>query len=127
MLGRFVLVLVLIAANVFTGVGIVYSKHSLRKEFIELQKLQNQFDELQVEWGRLQLEQSTWLTHYRVEKLAREELGMSQVHKERLVLLESRCRHEPSTKFQTEALIRTVCLRVWTGGVVSTGCRPAAV
>lgn len=90
MLGRFVLVLVLIAANVFTGVGIVYSKHSLRKEFIELQKLQNQFDELQVEWGRLQLEQSTWLTHYRVEKLAREELGMNQVHKARLVLLESR-------------------------------------
>ena len=90
MLGRFVLLLVLIAANVFTGVGIVYSKHSLRKEFIELQNLQNQFDELQIEWGRLQLEQSTWLTHYRVEKLAREELGMSQVHKERLVLLESR-------------------------------------
>ena len=90
MLGRFVLVLVLIAANVFTGVGIVYSKHSLRKEFIELQRLQNQFDELQVEWGRLQLEQGTWLTHYRVEKLAREELGMSQVDEERLVLLESR-------------------------------------
>ena len=89
MLGRFVLVLILIAANVFTGVGIVYSKHTLRKEFIGLQKLQNRFDELQVEWGRLQLEQSTWLAHSRVEKLAREELDMSLVHKERLVLLES--------------------------------------
>ena len=89
MLGRFVLVLILIAANVFTGVGIVHSKHSLRKEFIGLQKLQNRFDELQVEWGRLQLEQSTWLAHSRVEKLAREELDMSLVHKERLVLLES--------------------------------------
>ncbi|MCY4642607.1 MAG: cell division protein FtsL [Gammaproteobacteria bacterium] len=90
MLGRFVLVLILIAANVLTGVGVVYSKHSLRKDFIELQKLQNSFDELQVEWGRLQLEQSTWLAHSRVEKLAREELDMSLVHKERLVLLESR-------------------------------------
>ena len=90
MLGRFVLVLILIAANVLTGVGVVYSKHSLRKDFIELQKLQNSFDELQVEWGRLQLEQSTWLAHSRVEKLAREELDMSLVHKKRLVLLESR-------------------------------------
>ncbi len=90
MLGRFVLVLILIAANVLTGVGVVYSKHSLRKDFIELQRLQNSFDELQVEWGRLQLEQSTWLAHSRVEKLAREELDMSLVHKERLVLLESR-------------------------------------
>ncbi len=89
MLGKFVLTVIFLAANVFTGVGIVYSKHSIRKEFIELQSLQNRFDELQIEWGRLQLEQSTWLTHGRVEKLAREKLGMSLVHKERLVLLKS--------------------------------------
>lgn len=89
MLNRFVIATVLLAANVFTGVGIVYSKHSIRKEFIELQDLQNGFDQIQIEWGRLQLEQSTWLTG-RVEKLAREKLGMSLVRKEKLVLLESR-------------------------------------
>ncbi|MCY4642127.1 MAG: cell division protein FtsL [Gammaproteobacteria bacterium] len=89
MLSRFVLAAILLAANVFTGVGIVYSKHSIRKEFIELQNMQNRFDELQVEWGRLQLEQSTWLTYGRVEKLAREKLGMSLVHKNKSVLLKS--------------------------------------
>lgn len=89
MLGRLVPTVILLVANVFTGVGIVYSKHSIRKEFIELQNLQNRFDELQIEWGRLQLEQSTWLTHGRVEKLAREKLDMSLVRKERLVLLKS--------------------------------------
>ena len=87
MLGRLVLIVILFLANVFTGVGIVYSKHSVRKAFVELQNLQNKFDELQVEWGRLQLEQSAWATHGRVEKLAREKLKMDLVHKERLVFL----------------------------------------
>ncbi len=87
MLARLVLIVFLFLANVFTGVGIVYSKHSMRKAFVELQNLQNKFDELQIEWGRLQLEQSAWATHGRVEKLAREKLKMDLVHKERLVFL----------------------------------------
>ena len=90
MLGRVVLIIVLFLANVFTGVGIVYSKHSTRKSFIELQNMQNSFDELQVEWGRLQLEQSAWATHGRIEKLAREKLNMDLVHEERLVFLKTR-------------------------------------
>lgn len=90
MLGRVVLIIVLFLANVFTGVGIVYTKHSTRKSFIELQNMQNSFDELQVEWGRLQLEQSAWATHGRIEKLAREKLNMDLVHEERLVFLKAR-------------------------------------
>ena len=89
MLSRLVLIAVLFLANVFTGVGIVYSKHSVRKAFIELQDLNNSFDELQVEWGRLQLEQSAWATHGRIEKLAREELKMGLVHEEGLVFIKT--------------------------------------
>ena len=83
------LVLVLFVANVATGVGVVYSKHTMRKSFIELQAMQNSFDELQVEWGRFQLEQSAWATHGRVEKIAREKLNMDLVHKERLIFLKT--------------------------------------
>lgn len=83
------LVMVLFAASVATGVGVVYSKHSMRKSFIELQSVQNNFDELQIEWGRYQLEQSAWSTHGRVEKIAREKLGMDLVHRERLVFLKT--------------------------------------
>ena len=90
MLGRLVLIAVLFIANVFTGVGVVYSKHSVRKAFIELQVLQNEFDELQIEWGRLQLEQNLWATHSRVERLAREKLNMGVVRKERLLFLRAR-------------------------------------
>ena len=89
MLGRVLLVLVLFVANVATAVGVVYSKHSMRKSFIELQAMQNSFDELQVEWGRFQLEQSAWATHGRVEKIAREKLNMDLVHKERLIFLKT--------------------------------------
>ena len=89
MLGRLILITILFFANVFSGVGIVYSKHSVRKAFIELQALQNKYDELQINWGRLQLEQSAWATHGRIEKLAREKLKMDLVHKERLVFLKA--------------------------------------
>jgi cell division protein FtsL len=89
MLGRVLLVMVLFIANVATGVGVVYSKHSMRKSFIELQAMQNNFDELQIEWGRFQLEQSAWATHGRVEKIAREKLNMGLVHKKRLVFLKT--------------------------------------
>lgn len=87
MLSRLALVVILFATNVFIGVGVVYSKHSVRKAFIELQNLQKQFDGLQVEWQRLQLEQSTWATHSRVERLAREELDMRLINRDRLIFL----------------------------------------
>lgn len=89
MTGRVLLIMVLFIANVATGVGVVYSKHSMRKSFIELQAMQNNFDELQIEWGRFQLEQSAWATHGRVEKIAREKLDMGLVHKERLIFLKT--------------------------------------
>ncbi len=89
MIGKLLIVMVLFVANVATGVGVVYSKHSMRKSFIELQSMQNNFDELQIEWGRFQLEQSAWATHGRVEKIAREKLNMGLVHQERLVFLKT--------------------------------------
>ncbi len=59
-----------------SAVGVVYSKHQSRKLFIELQALQALRDDLAVDWGRLQLEQSSWATHGRIEKIAREKLNM---------------------------------------------------
>jgi cell division protein FtsL len=42
----------------------------------ELQRLTRERDELDIEWGQLQLEQSTWATHGRVERVARDDLRM---------------------------------------------------
>ena len=60
-----------------SGIACVYAKHEARKLFVELQGLEAKRDELNIEWGRLQIEQSTWSTHGRVESLAREQLEMS--------------------------------------------------
>lgn len=59
-----------------TGLGCVYAKHEARKRFVALRALELERDKLQVDWGRLQIEQSTWATHSRVENLARDVLNM---------------------------------------------------
>ncbi len=74
--GRFLLVAFLFLAVTLSAVSVVYAKYASRKAFVELQQLREQRDQAGVEWGRLQLEQSTWATHTRVERIAREKLGM---------------------------------------------------
>ena len=74
--GGFLLLLFLLVAVTLTATGVVYAKYASRKYFVELQSLRNERDAIDVEWGRLQLEQSTWATHGRVERLARERLNM---------------------------------------------------
>lgn len=54
----------------------VYAKHKSRKLFVELQTLVAERDRLEVEWGQLQIEQSTQANHARVEQLARDRLSM---------------------------------------------------
>lgn len=69
-------VAVLWVAVLGSSLGVVYAKHAARSKFNELQKLTQQRDDLDIEWGQLQLEQSTWATHGRVERVARDELRM---------------------------------------------------
>jgi cell division protein FtsL len=66
-----------LAIAVFTtALGVVFSTHESRKLFVELQGLQRVRDEMNAQWGRLQLEQSTWATHGRIERIANEKLDM---------------------------------------------------
>lgn len=71
-----VAVAVLWVAVLGSSLGVVYAKHEARNRFNELQRLTRERDELDIEWGQLQLEQSTWATHGRVERVARDELRM---------------------------------------------------
>jgi cell division protein FtsL len=73
--GRVVFVL-LVGAVLGSALGVVYAKHQTRKLFVELHTLQKARDELQIDWGRLQLEQATWATHGRVERIAQQRLKM---------------------------------------------------
>ena len=71
-----VLVALLLVGVVVSALGTVFAKHDSRKLFVQLQDLESARDEMNIEWGQLQLEQSTWATHGRIEKLARTRLKM---------------------------------------------------
>lgn len=67
---------VLMAAVVLSAIGVVYSKYLSRRDFVVLQELQAEQERLGVEWGRLQLEESTLATDSQVEQRARDKLQM---------------------------------------------------
>lgn len=69
-------ILIVAVAVVATSVAVVYAEHQGRKLFVELQSLGYEKDRMDVEWGQLQLEQSTLTTQGRVEDDARTRLGM---------------------------------------------------
>ncbi len=68
--------LLLLAVLVACAIGLVTSQHRARKLFSDLEREQNRARELDVDYGRLQLEASTWGLHQRVEKIATGTLGM---------------------------------------------------
>jgi cell division protein FtsL len=68
--------LILIAVALASALGAVASQHKARKLFQEFEREQGRMRSLEVEWGQLQLEQSTWAAHARIEKIARERLHM---------------------------------------------------
>lgn len=67
---------VLLIAVVASAVGVVRTHHVRRSLTVELDALDARRDQLQVEWGRLQIEQSTWAASDRIEQTAAEELGL---------------------------------------------------
>lgn len=71
-----VLIALLVFANVGTAIGVVFARHEHRQLFIQLTALEKARDELNIEFGRLQLEQATWAESNRIDQVAREKLGM---------------------------------------------------
>ena len=68
--------LLLLALAVACALSLVTSRHQARKLFVELEREQKQTRAFEVEYGQLQLEQSTWAAPGRIEKVARERLRM---------------------------------------------------
>ena len=58
------------------ALAVITSQHRARRVFSELEGAQAVAQKLNEEWTQLQLEQSTWGTHKRVESVASRQLGM---------------------------------------------------
>lgn len=81
------LLILMVLAVLVSAVGVIEAKHESRKRFVALQALEKARDQMNVEWGRLQLEQGTWATHSRVERIARKKLHMVNPKMEAVVIV----------------------------------------
>lgn len=68
--------LLLLGILIVCALGTVTSQHRARQLYAELQHEQEDAKQMNTEFGQLQLEQSTWAMHQRVEKIASEKLNM---------------------------------------------------
>lgn len=68
--------ILLLAAVIVTSIAVVQTRHESRQRFAELQTRQAERDALNVEWGKLLLEEGAWSQHRRIEAIARARLHM---------------------------------------------------
>jgi cell division protein FtsL len=79
--------LILLAMALISALAVVSTNHRARKLVTEFEREQERMRALEVEWGQLQLEQSTWATHARVEEIARQRLGMRTPRPDQILIL----------------------------------------
>lgn len=68
--------LILFFVLIAVSLGVVTSQHKARKLYFELEQQQDLTKKYETEYGQLQLEQSTWAMHSRIEELATKKLQM---------------------------------------------------
>lgn len=86
-IGQKITVFILLLLVMVSAIGVVYSVHLSRKTVAALSVLDKQQHAIDVEWGRLLIEQSAWGGYGRVEKIAAERLGMKMPEPNRIVML----------------------------------------
>jgi len=82
-----VLLILLGTAVFYSAVEVVIARHETRKLFVENQTQEKRRDNLNEEWGRLQLEQSTWATDARIESVSKTELHMIEPETRSVMLI----------------------------------------
>lgn len=75
MMGGLIL-MALLLLMLASAIGVVWTRHESRALFVNLTTLQNQRDELNIEYGKLELEQATYAEPRRIDDEARQQLGM---------------------------------------------------
>lgn len=81
---------VLLACVVGSSFGVIYTAHTARELFRQLEQARRTENEIQIEWRQLLLERGTLSSHARVEAMARERLRMAPVEGKFHVLVEQR-------------------------------------
>ncbi len=83
------LILPLLVLVTMSAILVVYVRHQHRLSYVALQQAQKSRDDLNIEWGQLLLEQSTWAGHHHVETEARTRLGLTVPAPDRIIVLKA--------------------------------------
>ena len=82
------LLALMVAAVLSSAIGVVHARHLHRQAYIALSGLEQDRDELNIEYGRLQLEQATWSEANRIEQVAGTRIGMKYPTDNDIVVLQ---------------------------------------
>lgn len=86
-IARNILLTLLVAMLMISGIAVIYSKYQLRLLFIDIQKKEKELDDYEVEWGRLQLELTTLTEENRVEIEARTRLMLTLPAQDKIIYI----------------------------------------
>lgn len=67
---------------------VIKARQQSRSSFVLLGEARQVRDQLNTQYGQLQLEKSVWATHGRIERIAREQLKMSIPAQQAVVLIQ---------------------------------------
>ncbi len=81
--------LILFCALIFSALGLVNSQHKARNLYIELERASQTAKQTEQEYGQLQLEQSTWAMHSRIEQIASRQMQMQVPDAKRVQVISS--------------------------------------
>ena len=86
--GLHILLFAFIIMILISAFAVVYVKDLNRRLFIEYQELQQTHQQIEIDWGKLLLERSTWSTQSRIQRIASEQLQMIAPKPREIVMIE---------------------------------------
>jgi len=108
---------ILFFALIFSALGLVNSQHKARNLYIELERANQSEKQTEQEYGQLQLEQSTWAMHSRIEQIASQKMQMQVPDAKRVQVIST-------ANMQTDALQSTVIQSNIVEQTLPNGVRP---
>ena len=73
---------------VISAIALVYTKHEARQQFIELEDLSAERDELDIEYRQQQTEESTWASPTHIETVASDRLNLRRPELDEITAIE---------------------------------------
>ena len=79
--------LILFGVLILVALGVVTAQHKARKLYFELEQQEQLTKSFETEYGQLQLEQSTWAMHSRLEEYAQQKLQLKVPEMKRIQVI----------------------------------------